>query len=278
MTTNRLYITILAGLLSYAATAQDIGGFVSIAPTFNSGKSSVNTMMASYNEYYSAVLEKPFHESIGTMGGFTLMGGMYIDGSFEAGFGYGNTFVRDRAVFKNGDKQVITMNQQDFLIDMSVGTSFETPLKLSANLGMVFRESDVRLYYVHADGTKDYHIQVSPGQQFNQLNGLYHAWKLGFYTGASAGYTINEGDYRIFLRADYIYRGKGGAGQGTYTDNDPSKQLSLQVGASERYELPEDIDMYYNGTNAQNVFNSIKNDNWGWRIMLTFQININEAF
>jgi len=260
-------------LMSLQTEAQS-GMFVAAGPTFSSGNSpNLSRFLASYNEFYNNALEQPFDTTLGTMSGYTIMPGMYVDGILEAGFGISKIYTRRKAEFSNGDQQIMKINSTDYLVDMALGTSLESPVKFSWNLGMSFRSSELRLFYKHSDGLKDYHTQTltNPGG-VNRLSGLYKGWQLSFYTGLSIGANIDDGAARIYLRGDYFFHNKGGVANGPYRDNEINKD-GLN---GDNSALPSNVTDYYTAAPAVNVFNEAKNDLYGMRFSLVFQVNLGE--
>lgn len=261
-------------MLGSGSTQAQTGMFVAAAPTFSAGKSTdMSRFLATYNEFYENALSQPFDTAVGMMSGFTVMPGMYVNGVLEAGFGMTKTYGRQKAVFSNGDQQIFKINSTDWLVDMAVGTSLDSDIKFSWNLGMAFRTSDVTLFYKHSDGIRDYHTQtLTQPAGINRLNGYYQAWQLSAYTGFSIGANIDDGVSRIFLRGDYFFHNKGGVATGEYWDHEINKdKLDGSYTA-----LPTNVTDYYTASDATNVFNAARNDLYGLRFSLVIQLNLSE--
>ena len=246
--------------------SQENGVFFSAGGSVSTLKiDGLSSFFTSYNDYFKNSINEGFNDNLSLLKGYSFMTGFSVGGVLEGGVGLVKNYGRNTATYNNGDKQILKFNQRDFLVDVSLGHPI-----IAANLGMMFSDAKIRLYYEHSNGVKDYHNQYTSSGN-NWLNGFYKSWNLAFYTGIRIGIPLDdEGAYRISIRGDYVFKPMGGV---DFSDEEPSKQSTPSFTGG-RPNLPSDVKKYFTGTNAENTFNTIRNENSHFRLMVGFYINL----
>ena len=140
-------ITLLAG--KFTSYGQDQGIFFNDGATISTLKiDGLESFFSTYNDFHKNSISQGFDEKIGLFNGYSFMAGYKI-GALEAGVGIVQNFGRNTAELINGDKQILKLNQQDYLVDMTIGNQI-----IAFDLGMMMSRSRIRVFYKNNNGVE----------------------------------------------------------------------------------------------------------------------------